>query len=283
MSRRVLDRLLAELGEGRAAVLVSVIETRGSVPRKDRPRMLFTGEGLQVGTIGGGCIDGFALELARRAMESEEPIRDSLVLDAEVGDETGLVCGGKIVAEGERFLPGDLTRAESLAEQPGEAAPRLLLFGGGHVGLALARFADELGFAVHVLDDRAAFSSGERFPFAASARSGPVATADLWLPVDEGDAVVIATRGHRLDEEALAWAAGTGAGYIGMLSSSRKRKMILEALPKRGVQVEALGERFHAPVGLSIGAVSAEEIALAIAAELVQWHRAPSAMKNLKL
>jgi len=274
VSRGVFERLLGELGEGRSAVLVSVIESRGSVPRKDRPRMLFTLEGLQVGTIGGGCIDGFALELSRRALEADGPLRDTLIMDAESGDETGLICGGEILVEAEVFSPEDLSRAEKLAAEPGEAAPRLLLFGGGHVGLALARFVHELGFEVHVLDDREAFGNPERFPFAASARAGKVAAADLWLPTGENDAVVVATRGHRHDEEALAWAAGTEAGYIGMLSSSRKRKLILAALQARGIGPEALAGRFHAPVGLSIEAVTAEEIALAIAAELVQWRHA---------
>ena len=271
MSRRVWERLLAELREGRPALLVSVIESKGSVPRKDRPRMLFTDEGLQVGTIGGGCVDGFAYELARRAGESKGAIRDTLHLDAEAGDETGLVCGGEILAEAERFTPQDLARAEDLAAAPEEAPYRVLIFGGGHVSLSLGRFAHEVGFSVYVLDDREKYASAERFPFAAETRVGDVASADRWMPLGERDAVVIATRGHRHDETALTWAAGTEAGYIGMLSSSRKRKLIVEALLEGGLQPEALGERFHAPVGLSIGALTAEEIALAIAAELIQW------------
>jgi len=125
---------------------------------------------------------------------------------------------------------------------------------------------------VRILDDREAFSSPNRFPFAETL-TGPVSTADSWLPLTARDAVVIATRGHRHDLEALSWAAGTGAGYIGMLSSSRKRRLILEALRASGVGDEALAGRFHAPVGLSIGALTAEEIALAIAAELVKWRR----------
>jgi xanthine dehydrogenase accessory factor len=270
MSRRILDRLLVELRDGRPAILVSVIESRGSVPRKDRPRMFFTDEGFQVGTIGGGCVDGFAHELARKLGETKGPLRDTLHLNAEAGDETGLVCGGEIVAEAERFSPEDLPRVEALANSPEETPTRLLIFGGGHVSLALARFASDTGFEVEVLDDRAKFSSVERFPFA-KARTGPVADAEAWLPIGTRDAIVVATRGHQHDEEALAWAAGTHAGYLGMLSSSRKRKLILEALALRGISKDAFGDRFHAPVGLSIGAVSAEEIALAITAELIEW------------
>jgi len=133
MSRRILERMLVELREGRPAVLVSVLESRGSVPRKDRPRMLFTEDGMQVGSIGGGCVDGFAFELARRAGEARGPVRDSLRLDAEAGDETGLVCGGELFVEAERFSTEDLPRAEALAARPGEAPRRLILFGGGHV------------------------------------------------------------------------------------------------------------------------------------------------------
>ena len=274
MSRRVLERLLAELREDRPALLVSVIESKGSVPRKDRPRMLYTDEGLQVGTIGGGCVDGFAFELARKAGEAEGAIRETLHLDAEAGDETGLVCGGGMLVEAERFAPEDLPRAEALAASPEEAPWRVFIFGGGHVSLALARFAHEVGFAIHVLDDREKFASAERFPFAADTHVSEVTAADRWLPLGERDAVIVATRGHRHDEAALGWAASTGAGYLGMLSSSRKRKLIVEALVEGGLPAEAHGERFHAPVGLSIGALTAEEIALAIAAELIQWRNA---------
>ena len=82
--------------------------------------------------------------------------------------------------------------------------------------------------------------------------------------------MVIATRGHRYDEKALDWACRTKAGYIGMLSSGRKRDLIVKSLKEKGAPVESLKGRFHAPVGLMIGAMSSDEIALAIAAQLME-------------
>jgi len=271
MIRRVLLRLREELAEGRAAVMVSVVDWQGSVPRKDRPRMAFFEDGKVAGTVGGGRIDRRAGEMA--ASCAGEPLREEILLDAEAGSEGELACGGRVTLEAQRFAPADLARVDELLADPALEPPRLLVFGGGHVGLAASRLAAEAGWAVHVVDDRPDYSDPARFPFAADTASGPPEAAARWEPVAEKDALLIATRGHRQDEEALAWAMRTSAGYIGMLSSTRKKAKLLASLEAAGAPVSSLEGRFHSPVGLSIGAETVEEIAVAIVAELISWRR----------
>lgn len=129
MSERVLQRLLDEIEEGGEAVLVSVTSFRGSVPRKDHPRMLFLSDGTQAGTIGGGCVDGFARTLALKAFRSGGLIRDSLDLDGESADETALLCGGRLDCEAERFGPAGAERVRELLADREGMSPRLLIFG----------------------------------------------------------------------------------------------------------------------------------------------------------
>lgn len=275
MSERILTRLRDELLAGRPVVLVSVVAFRGSVPRKDHPRQLHTESGETVGTVGGGCADGFAITLARRAFASDGPLRETHHLDGEEAEQSGLLCGGSLELEAERFEPGEesLSRVEMLLADPSQRAPRLFLFGGGHVGLAAGRFADAVGFRVLVHDDRPEYVSESRFPFALHRDSGPMGAVDSWPAPEAEDAILIATRGHRLDLEALRWAAGRETGYLGLLGSVRKRGMLVAALADEGVDRAELERRLRCPVGLAIGAVSAEEIALAAAAELVAYRR----------
>lgn len=147
----------------------------------------------------------------------------------------------------------------------------LWLVGGGHVGLAVAKVAAMVGFTVKVIDDRVEFANGERFPQADEVR---VASefANCFPPLGEKDYVVIVTRGHLYDQEVLAQALTAQPGYIGMIGSRKKRDTIYQNLRQQGVAATAL-EQVHSPIGLAIGAVTPEEIALSIVAELVS-HRA---------
>jgi xanthine dehydrogenase accessory factor len=276
MSQKVLDRLLAELEAGRIAALVSVISFRGSVPRKDYPRTLFVDAGHQIGTVGGGCVDGFARRLAAQVLAEGGTLRRGQDLDNDDAEESGLVCGGHLELEARRYDPTeeDIARARALLDDPAFSAPRLLVMGGGHVGLATARFATQVGWVVTVLDDRDTYSNPERFPFAEACLVGPIDAAYPWLPAAASDALVIATRGHAHDLEGLAWASRTHAGYVGLLGSIRKRQLILDKLAELGAPVDTLEGRFHSPVGAAIGALTADEIGLSVAAQLVAFRRA---------
>ncbi len=275
MSFEILTRLREELEEGRSAVLVSVTAFQGSVPRKAHPRHLFLADGGRQGTVGGGCVDGFAQTLARQVFAEGGRRVESYRLDGDDAEAAGLLCGGSLELEVERYEPepAAMDRVREMLADPGLRPPRLTVFGGGHVGLAVARFAHAVGFPVQVHDDRASFVDEQRFPFASRRLSGPISTAVDFDPPEAADAVLVATRGHRHDLEALRWAASSEAGYLGLLGSARKRSLLLETLAAEGVDPAGLSLRLRCPVGLAIGALTAEEIGLAAAAELVAYRR----------
>ncbi len=152
------------------------------------------------------------------------------------------------------------------------ALPRITVFliGAGHVGQATARLAAELGFDVWVLDDREQFAGPERFPTASRRLVGDIGpTLASLVPELTADVyALILTRGHRHDEEALFRLAGSACGYVGMIGSNRKIKLIYEDLISRGIPTVALA-KIHAPLGLDIGSQTVAEIAVSIVAELI--------------
>lgn len=146
---------------------------------------------------------------------------------------------------------------------------RLHLAGAGHVALATAHLAGFLGYEVNVLDDRPEFANRQRFPDAGEVKViSSFAHCLGRLAAD--DYLVIVTRGHLHDQEVLAQALRTDAGYIGMIGSRRKRDAIYEALRRQGFSDLDLS-RVHSPIGLPIGGESPEEIALSIMAEIQQF------------
>jgi xanthine dehydrogenase accessory factor len=144
------------------------------------------------------------------------------------------------------------------------------IFGAGHVGECVAHLAAYVGFKVVVLDDRSEFASVERIPDA-----DEVVVLDFFeqapadLALDEDSYVVIVTRGHRHDKTVLEQVLKTNTGYIGMIGSRRKTRVIFEALLKAGFSREQL-RRVHAPIGLPIGGETPQEIAVSIVAEMIQ-------------
>ena len=154
---------------------------------------------------------------------------------------------------------------------------RLILLGGGHVSCALARLAFMLDFSVTVVDDRPAFANRERFPNADGVVCDVFVSAIRSLGVSGGDYVCVLTRGHRWDRECLCeLLAGPEPSYLGMIGSRRRVKGLFEALASEGCDQNRL-DRIHAPIGLMIGAVTPEEIAVAIAAQLIEHrHAAPT-------
>ncbi|MCF8053048.1 MAG: XdhC family protein [Desulfobacterales bacterium] len=156
-----------------------------------------------------------------------------------------------------------------LLVEPTIAPKTVLIFGAGHVSMPTARLAGEVGFRVVVVDDRKAFANRDRFPGADQILvPEDFAAALTGLAVDADTFVVIVTRGHRYDKEVLSQVLSTGAGYIGMIGSRKKRDAIYAALKKEGVAEDDLA-RVHCPIGLSIGAESPAEIAVSIVGELI--------------
>jgi xanthine dehydrogenase accessory factor len=152
--------------------------------------------------------------------------------------------------------------------EPVEPAPEVYIFGAGHVGHALARMAHETGFRVHIVDDREKFASAERFPDGVQAIVDDIPT---WLASNALPSTayaVIVTRGHRHDLDALRALAPRGLRYVGLIGSRAKVKRVYDALLTEGMDAEAL-RAVHAPIGLDIGAITPQEIAVSILAELI--------------
>ena len=158
---------------------------------------------------------------------------------------------------------------------------RLILLGGGHVSLALYQAALPLGFAVTVVDDRPAFSSYARFPEAQEVLCDSFENALPRLHIGAGDFVCVLTRGHRDDVTCLKYLLqGTEPRYLGMIGSHRRVKGLFELLGEEGFDRARIG-RVHAPIGLSIGAVTPAEIAVSIAAELIAARHAQPAGEHV--
>lgn len=241
---------------GRRGALATIVSVRGSIPSFKTAKMLVRDDGSIVGTIGGGCVEAEVWQAAREVMEQEKPRSLTFNLNQNPKYDTGLVCGGTLEIFVEPVLP----------------VPMLFLFGAGHVAVNLYKVAHNSGFEVTVVDDRETYANRERFPEASQIYSSDFEQAMAALSPNESSFIVIVTRGHRDDMRVLRWAVETQARYIGMIGSKRKVISIYRELQKEGMPAH-LFERVHAPVGLEIGAVTPEEIAVAITAEMIAVRR----------
>ena len=242
--------------DGRRGALATIVSSQGSIPSFKTAKMLVRDDGSIVGTIGGGCVEAEVWQAAREVMEKEKPRTLKFNLNQNPKDDTGLVCGGTLDIFIEPVLPAAL----------------LYLFGAGHVALNLHKVASNAGFDVTIVDDRETYANAERFPGAKEVIADDFDKVMARLTLSESAYVVILTRGHRDDMRVLRWAVQTPARYIGMIGSKRKTIAIFNELTQEGIPAD-LFKRVHAPVGLDIGAVTPEEIAVAITAELIAHRR----------
>ncbi len=247
----LLRELLDAVTRGEAVVLATVASTRGSVPRGPGAKALFYADGRQSGTLGGGRFESLAAADALATLRGRGCLLRVYPLHEESPESFGAICGGEVTVFFEPQVPKD----------------SLVILGAGHCGQALSRLARGCGWHVTVIDDRAEWLAG----CDAAVRFG--GTLEEFLAGREwraGEALVLASRNHALDREALAGAlARPGAAYIGMIGSRRKVARVFAELRVRGVSDEALA-RVHAPVGLDVGADSPAEIAVSVLAEAMQ-------------
>jgi len=256
----IYEQIVELRRQGRRGAVATIVNVRGSIPSFRTAKMLVRDDGSIVGTIGGGCVEADVWQAAREVMESEKPRTLKFDLNQDPKYDTGLVCGGTLEVFVEPVLPPAL----------------LYVFGAGHVALNLCQTATNAGFEVIVADDRSSYATQERFPAAREVHAFDFEEAMRKLDPDESSYIVIVTRGHRDDMRILRWAVQTRARYVGMIGSKRKVIEIFKTLQKEGVPAH-LFDRVHAPVGLDIGAVTPEEIAVAITAELIAIRRNSSA------
>lgn len=161
--------------------------------------------------------------------------------------------------------------------EPCVPPPRLLIAGGGHIGRATAAHAARAGFEVTVVDDRPAFASKSHIPEAHAVICGEIAETLAGLPKDRDTYVVIVTRGHRHDGQALAACIGAEVAFLGMIGSRRKALLIKRHLVESGMATQEQVARVHSPIGLDIGAETIDEIAVSIVAQLIAVRRRGSA------
>ncbi len=242
--------------EGRRGAVATIVNVRGSVPSFETAKMLVRDDGSILGTIGGGCVEADVWRAAREVMEAEKARTLTFDLNQDPKYDTGLVCGGTLDVFIEPIIPQAL----------------LYIFGAGHVSANLYRTAKMAGFDPVVIDDRDTYANRQRFPEAREVIAEDFDQAMSRLTPNESSYIVIVTRGHRDDMRVLRWAVQTKAGYVGMIGSKRKTIAIARELQKEGLAA-SLFERVHAPIGLDIGAVTPEEIAVAITAELIAVRR----------
>ena len=205
-------------------------------------KLLLRSDGTVSGSFGNAEFDAQVIEVSRK------------VADIGANESFNLSDGTEV------FVDGFTT------------PPTLVMVGGGHVGKATADLAYSLGYRVYLVDDRPEFCNEERFPYA---EERVIETYDKWtdhLDLNVNSFVVVATRGHRFDDMALESALKTRARYIGVLGSRRKTIMIYRRLLQQGVPLERIKE-VYAPIGLNIGAVEPEELAVSIMSEIIMVRR----------
>jgi xanthine dehydrogenase accessory factor len=256
MTPDLLTALQDSLARGEAVALVTIVSARGSTPQRVGAKMLVYADGRTAGTIGGGCYESDAIGRAREALRARTTSLVHYDLTDDVAEETGLICGGQM----DVFI------------EAVEPPPTLYIVGAGHVGHQLGRLAPAAGFAVHVLDDREKFANASRFPDAQAIHVGDIGEWLTHSNLPPSSYIVIVTRGHRHDFEALRSLAGRDLRYVGVIGSRAKIARVVDLLVHDGVSSEWL-RSIHAPIGLDIGAVTPEEIAVAILAELIAVRR----------
>jgi xanthine dehydrogenase accessory factor len=252
MNQEVFAALAEALERGEEVALVTIVAAHGSTPQRVGAKMLVYPDGRTVGTIGGGCYENDAFWKAREAITNRRPLNIKYELNDDFAQETGLVCGGQM----EVFI------------EPVEASPDVYVFGAGHVGYFVAKLAHEVGFRVHVIDDREKFASSERF---GDGIDVIVDNIPQWLAahtLPPTSYAVIVTRGHTHDLDTLRALSADPLRYLGLIGSKAKVRRIFDALLEEGTSAQAL-EGIHAPIGLDIGAITPQEIAVSIVAELI--------------
>jgi len=253
--RNVLEALLDEIRSGRTAVVGTVVRSSGSTPRTAGAKMLIGADRSTVGTIGGGAFEAMVIEDAVELLQDTAELTRLRKYDfTDQGENAlGMACGGSAEVFLERVGPGD----------------RLVIFGAGHVGLALARLAATVGFLPELVDDRSEACETARRGAVGRVHQCDADYRDGLPSIDATCSIAIVTRCHRTDHLALRRVADAPLRYLGLIGSKRKKKVVLDQLRADGIPEERL-ERIRCPIGLPLGGNTPDEIAVSIVAELLQ-------------
>ena len=254
----VYEELLRLRGQGQKCALATIVEVNGSIPSYESAKMLVREDGSIAGTIGGGCVEAEVWNAAREVMQTERPRQLRFTLGEDAAYDNGLICGGQLSVFVEPVIP----------------SPKAYIFGAGHISRSLSKAANLAGFSTTIVDNREAFANRDRFPEAETIFAEEYEDVFPKIELRDTSYVVIVTRGHRDDMRVLRWAVQTPARYIAMIGSRRKVIGVVKHLQAEGIPTPAF-DRIYSPMGFDIGAITPEEIAIAVVAEMIAVRRAP--------
>lgn len=299
--RNMFNMLSERIRSGKDSVLVTVIASSGSTPRGAGSRMLVGEEGRICGTIGGGNVEHRSREIAQEVLKDHNSHEHDFRLNKEDVENLGMICGGAVNVYF-RFIPAGDEKVLALCEKAGEmfeadkniwfvegdelavfeekpeteafcekinTAGKVYIFGCGHVGQALAPVLSSVGFKVVALDDRPQFANKELFPTAEVLICDFEHIADT-VSITENDACCIMTRGHGFDAVVEAQVLMTPAYYIGVIGSRHKTAGVNKRLVEEYGVPESEISRITTPIGLMIKAETPAEIAISIAAQMIE-------------
>ena len=337
--KNIFNILLREISYGPLA-LATILETKGSAPQVPGASALFTSDGLLVGTLGGGVLEGDATVKAINAIEKGSPFVYHFGLNEDIDAEEGAICGGTAtilldpnpgkdkeifdklnksikknrsgilatvisehnVVKAERFWIEEESISKNkltakLVEykeeilsclqknvclyvskpkdvnvffQPVFPLSKLIIAGAGHIGKALSEMGSLLDFEVTIIDDRQEYANIKNIPSADNIVVKPIGEALMELPKTNDTYIVIVTRGHRDDSEALKACIHENVPYIGMIGSKNKIHLMRENFISKKWATKSELDPIHAPIGLEIGSKTVQEIAVSISAQLIQ-------------
>ena len=254
----VYEELLRLRRQGQKCALATIVEVNGSIPSYESAKMLVREDGSIAGTIGGGCVEAEVWNAAREVMQTERPRQLRFTLGEDAAYDNGLICGGQLSVFVEPVIP----------------SPKAYIFGAGHISRSLSKAANLAGFSTTIVDNREAFANRDRFPEAETIYAEEYEDVFPKIELRDSSYVVIVTRGHRDDMRVLRWAVQTPARYIAMIGSRRKVIGVVKHLQAEGIPTTAF-DRIYSPMGFDIGAITPEEIAVAVVAEMIAVRRAP--------
>ena len=300
--KQVVKNILEVWQSNEASVLVSIINKSGSTPRGVGTLMLVGKDGLITGTVGGGQVEKDAIDMAINCLATRKSFSTKFELNLQ--DTTlNMVCGGslflyflymdkslfydevvainkKIDSEENGFMVLDtienklIFSAETQASEGKVSIPlpvpdRVIIFGAGHVAKALIKVLSSVDFACTVMDNREGFATKENLPGAEEVIYGDYEHLEDYIDIKPTDYIVIMTHGHSHDYVVLEKLLRTKQAYIGVMGSKRKKAFVNEKLKLAGIPEDRINS-VHAPIGIPIGSVTPEEVAISIAAELIK-------------
>lgn len=255
MNTTIYNEIQSALTRGEKIVVATVVKTMGAAPCPVGSKTLIHPDGTLQGSIAGPQTDSRLVEEAHKALHEGHSYTTHIHLDADNGEAVGS-CGATLEIFFEVLHP----------------EPRLILAGAGYVAQALARLVANMDMRIVAVDDRRDLANPQAFPPQVQLTFGDIPQTIRNLEPDESSWIVIVTRGHNLDKEALRAALNTRAAYIGMIGSPSKVKRIFQELLTEGLTRQQLAA-VHAPIGLDLGAETPDEIALSIAAEILMLRK----------